>query len=196
MSPVTAHPGEETGPDGTAARTAWAGRLANESDTRDFGAAIAGRLRAGDVIALRGDLGAGKTALARAIIQARMKKARMTEGGVGAVEVPSPTFNLVLVYEPDDPAAPVLWHFDLYRLDRSEDVFELGIEEALDEGISLIEWPDRLGGLLPEGHVDITLEMGQAEGDRCICVSVPARLAARFGPAAEALGLRPADTGP
>lgn len=183
---MTADPGEETRSGKRAARIAWAGRLADEAATRAVGAAIADLLKMGDVIALRGDLGAGKTALARAIIQARM----------GDVEVPSPTFNLVLTYEPSDPAEPVLWHFDLYRLERPGDAFELGVEEALDDGISLIEWPDRLGGLLPRDHLDITLAMEQAEGERRICLSMPAGMGARYGAAMEALNLEPVDTGP
>lgn len=123
--------------------------LAGEAATAGLAARLAGRARRGDVIALRGPLGIGKTSFARAFIRAR---------GRGDEEVPSPTFTLVEVYEP--AAGPAVWHFDLYRLERRDDVWELGLEDALAEGISLIEWPERLGGLLPAAHLDVLLEEG------------------------------------
>ena len=130
------------------------------ADTQALGRALARLLRAGDVLALRGDLGAGKTALARALIRA-------LPGPPGAAdeEVPSPTFTLVQSY----PRRPTeVWHFDLYRIERPEEVYELGIEEAFAGGISLIEWPERMAGLLPEDRLDITLTYasGEAESGR------------------------------
>ena len=96
-----------------------------------------------DVVGLQGDLGAGKTTLARAILRA-------AAGDPGLI-VPSPTFTLVEVY--DTPRGS-FWHFDLYRLETPEQVFELGWEEALADGIALVEWPERLGALLPRAsHV-------------------------------------------
>jgi tRNA threonylcarbamoyladenosine biosynthesis protein TsaE len=112
------------------------------------------------VIALHGLLGAGKTALARAFIRARALQAGDLDV---AAEVPSPTFTLAQLYELDE--API-WHFDLYRLERAEDVWELGLEAALGDGIALIEWPERLGALLPADRLDITLEFGSSEGER------------------------------
>lgn len=100
--------------------------------TERLAARVARLARTGDVIGLSGELGAGKTTFARAFIRARL----------GPVEVPSPTFTLVQVYE---GAEVTIWHFDLYRIENPGEVNELGLEEALAGGISLIEWPDRLG---------------------------------------------------
>jgi tRNA threonylcarbamoyladenosine biosynthesis protein TsaE len=107
------------------------------------------------VIALAGGLGVGKTSFARAFLRAR--------AGDESLEVPSPTFTLVQIY--DLPGGPV-WHLDLYRLKRPEEAWELGIEEAFDSAILLIEWPENLGGLLPEAHLEIGLAMGVATGGR------------------------------
>lgn len=114
-------------------------------------------IRPGDVLALWGDLGSGKTVFARALVRAR---------GSADDEVPSPTFTLVQVYEPADPRAAALWHFDLYRIKDPDDAFELGLEEALAGGICLIEWPDRLGPLLPERRLDLALAMGDEPDSR------------------------------
>ncbi len=106
------------------------------------------------MIALGGELGAGKTTFARAFIHGR--------AGRPAEEVPSPTFTLVQTY--DLPGLAV-WHFDLYRLARVEDALELGIEDAFAEGVSLIEWPGRLGRWLPRNRLDIMLTQGSAGED-------------------------------
>src|SRR5262245_42763366 len=108
--------------------------LANEAATEALGAMLAPRLRPGDAVGLYGDLGSGKTTLARPIL-------RGAAGAPGLI-VPSPTFTLVEVYETERGS---FWHFDLYRLEAAEQVYELGWEEALAEGIVLIEWPQRLG---------------------------------------------------
>jgi len=122
--------------------------LPDRAATRRLGARLAGVLRPGDLVALRGALGAGKTALARDVIEARAG---------GTREVPSPTFTLVQGYETDDLA---IWHFDLYRLARPEDIEELGFDEALDDGAALVEWPERLGDWLPAERLDIALDPG------------------------------------
>jgi len=120
--------------------------LACEAATQELGGWLAGRARPGDVIALSGDLGCGKSTLARAFIHART---RCDE------EVPSPTFTLVQTY---DSAPCPIWHFDLYRLERPEDAFELGLDDAFMD-ICLIEWPERLGNLLPKNRLEVMLEM-------------------------------------
>ncbi|MSO76533.1 MAG: tRNA (adenosine(37)-N6)-threonylcarbamoyltransferase complex ATPase subunit type 1 TsaE [Alphaproteobacteria bacterium] len=132
--------------------------------TQRLAVRLAALARPGDVILLHGLLGAGKTALARAFIRAR---ARMAGAPDVAAEVPSPTFTLAQLYELDD--API-WHFDLYRLERAEEVWELGLEAALAGGIALIEWPERLGPLLPAERLDVTLEFGPEEDARLVRV--------------------------
>lgn len=119
-------------------------RLKDEKATADFGASLAAVLRVSDVVALEGPLGAGKTTLARGLIGAF----------AGAAAVPSPTFTLVETYS---GAAGELWHFDLYRLEKPVDVWELGLEDALEDGIILMEWPDRIAGLLPENALRLEL---------------------------------------
>lgn len=128
--------------------------LPDEAATGALGARLGALLRAGDVIGLAGPLGAGKTTLARAAI------ARLT----GMPEAPSPTFSLVETYE---TPAFTLWHFDLYRLEKAEEIWELGFEDALDGGVLLIEWPERIASLLPENALIISLSH-EGEGRRAL----------------------------
>jgi tRNA threonylcarbamoyladenosine biosynthesis protein TsaE len=128
--------------------------LADEAATERLGAALAARLRPRDVVALEGGLGAGKTTLARAILRAA--------AGDPELIVPSPTFTLVEIYE--TPGAS-WWHFDLYRLEQPEQVFELGWEDARAEGVALVEWPERLGPLLPRDRLTVRLAI-EGEGRR------------------------------
>jgi len=121
--------------------------LPDVAATAALARALAAHARAGDTIALFGELGTGKTTFARAFIGA-------LPGADEEEEVPSPTFTLVQIYEREP--APV-WHFDLYRIESPEEVFELGFEEALAEGIVLIEWPERLGPLLPRERLELRL---------------------------------------
>jgi len=129
------------------------------------------------VVALTGDLGAGKTSFARGLIAEFAR-----EAGQPVPEVPSPTFTLVQTYE--FPRA-ALWHFDLYRIERPDDAFELGIEEALAEGIALIEWPERLGMLLPARRIDVRLAFAGDPEARDIAIEAAADMpdAARFAAA-------------
>jgi tRNA threonylcarbamoyladenosine biosynthesis protein TsaE len=133
--------------------------LPDERATEALAARIAARARQGDVIALQGPLGSGKTSFARAFIRARFGRVD---------EVPSPTFTLVEIYGGD--GAPV-WHFDLFRVERPEDAWELGIEDAFAEGISLIEWPERLGALLPAERLGIALAFAEASEARIATLS-------------------------
>lgn len=123
------------------------------SATEALAARLAALVVAGDIIGLAGDLGAGKTAFARAFIGARL----------GVTEVPSPTFTLVQIYE-NSSAGEIsdvpIWHFDLYRLAGGEEIFELGIEDAFDLAICLIEWPEKMAGYGPEAWLELRLNPG------------------------------------
>ena len=131
--------------------------LPDPAATERLAANIAGQVRPGDAILLSGDLGAGKTHFARAFINALTSVPE---------EVPSPTFTLVQTYDAAVEGEPVeIWHFDLYRLKSPEETLELGIEEAFAEGVSLVEWPDRLGGLKPREHLELRLAI-TGEGAR------------------------------
>lgn len=139
--------------------------LPDMAATRRLADRLALALAPGDVVALVGDLGAGKTELARAIIRAFTADPE--------AEVPSPTFTLVQTY---DSLETTLWHFDLYRLEAPDDALELGIEEALEDGISLIEWPDRLGSWLPRRAVILRLAIvddGARRVDLLPCATPP-----------------------
>ncbi len=137
----------------------WTFELPDEAATTNLARDLAAIARAGDVIALLGDLGSGKTAFARAFINAlpRPHGAGPAHAMAEPDEVPSPTFTLLQIY--DRAPAPV-WHIDLYRLERPADAQELGFEEAIGEAITLIEWPDRLGPLLPAERLQLHLEFG------------------------------------
>jgi len=126
----------------------WDHDIASEDDLARLAEAIAPALRRGDVIALAGPLGAGKTAFARALI-------RTLAAPQPVEEVPSPTFTLAQIY--DLPRLQMA-HFDLYRLDDASALVELGFEEALAEGVTLIEWPERAGNMLPAERLDVAIE--------------------------------------
>ncbi|MFU8880785.1 MAG: tRNA (adenosine(37)-N6)-threonylcarbamoyltransferase complex ATPase subunit type 1 TsaE [Rhodobacterales bacterium] len=125
--------------------------LRSPQETEVFAARLGKLLRAGDTLLLEGLIGAGKTHLARSLIQSRL---RVQE------DVPSPTFTLVQTYDAGDTE---IWHADLYRLSGPEDIVELGLTDAFETAICLIEWPDRLGELQPD--TALTLRLGQGETD-------------------------------
>ncbi|MEP6829869.1 MAG: tRNA (adenosine(37)-N6)-threonylcarbamoyltransferase complex ATPase subunit type 1 TsaE [Rhizomicrobium sp.] len=127
--------------------------------TATLGAAIADRLSVGDAVLLQGDLGSGKTTLARAILVA-----------LGVDEtVPSPTFTLVQAYE---TSRFTVNHYDLYRLKRASEMDELGLEEALNDGAALIEWPERALERLPADALTVHL---LADGERRATLAGPGR---------------------
>lgn len=136
--------------------------LAGPAATEALAAEFADRLGPGDVVALTGDLGAGKTVFARALIRALGRNS-----GIEIGHVPSPTFTLVQLYE---LAAFTVYHFDLYRLAAPDEVWETGIEDAFADGISVIEWADRIDGLLPRDVIRIHLAFGAGETARTATV--------------------------
>lgn len=127
--------------------------LQSPSQTEALAHTLAPLVVAGDVIALRGPVGAGKSHFCRALIHQLMA----AHGGLE--DVPSPTFTLVQTYAfPDFD----VWHCDLYRLTSPQDVFELGLDEAFDAAVCLIEWPERLGAFLPQDALDVHLTPTQS----------------------------------
>lgn len=144
-------------------------RLADEAATEAFGATLAERLRPGDVVALFGTLGAGKTTLARGVLR-----------GLGhRGDVASPTFPIVQTYESPDVRLP-LWHVDLYRIEDSAELAEIGLDEAPADAVLLIEWPERLPRLWPE-TLRLTLEI-LADGARALTASAPPAWGERWPP--------------
>ena len=126
--------------------------LPDEAATAALATRLARLVRHGDVIALKGELGTGKTSFARAFIRSRAGDDEI---------VPSPTFTLVQVYELPDLS---IWHVDGYRLRQPDEAWELGLEDAFRDGVSLIEWPERLGSLVPDRRLEITFEHGGPHG--------------------------------
>jgi tRNA threonylcarbamoyladenosine biosynthesis protein TsaE len=118
--------------------------LADDAATARLGAAVAVALRAREAVCLTGPLGAGKSTLARALVRALTTPDE---------DVPSPTFTLVQFYDAAFPLA----HFDLYRLTDPDEAYEIGLDEALDDGAAIIEWPQRLEGRLPPDRLDIDI---------------------------------------
>ena len=118
--------------------------IANEAELLALGAALIPQLSAGQTVCLTGGLGAGKTTLVRGMIQSVL----------GDIHVPSPTYTLVQTYEMPQFE---LWHCDMYRLERPEDGYELGLMDAFEEAVCLIEWPDKLGELIPKDAMRIEI---------------------------------------
>lgn len=121
--------------------------LADEAATARLGARVAGALRPGEAVCLTGPLGAGKSTLARALVRALTTPDE---------DVPSPTFTLVQFYEGKRLAVA---HFDLYRLSDPDEAYEIGLEEALEDGCAVIEWPERLGDRLPPDRLDVEIAL-------------------------------------
>ena len=138
--------------------------LPDEKATAALATALAAQARQGDVIGLSGPLGSGKTTFARYFIGASLGASPSEKQ-----EVPSPTFTLVETYQ--SATGPAIWHFDLYRIETPEDAYELGIEDAFADGIALIEWPERLGTLMPREHLQVALASGKTEKARVATLS-------------------------
>ena len=136
-------------------------RLATLRETEEAGEALGQVLRVGDVVALSGELGAGKTAMARGIAR-----------GLGFEgEVSSPTFPIIQVY--DEPAMHLpLWHVDLYRIEQAVDIEELGLDEAREHAALVIEWPERLGAKLWPDSLRLDIRRS-AVGERALTAIVP-----------------------
>lgn len=131
----------------------------SERETYDFGHALGAKLAAGDCVLLRGDLGAGKSVLARGIAGAR--------GVRGAM--PSPTFTILIPYEGDVP----VYHFDLYRLEDPDEFYEAGLDEYIGAGgIAIIEWPE-MADLSPPGAIMIMIERAGGDDERAMRVDAP-----------------------
>ena len=137
--------------------------LSDESATRALAVRLAAHARLGDVIGLKGPLGAGKTTFARAFIAARAALS-----GAEVDDIPSPTFTLVQTYDfPGEvDLSPTVFHVDLYRIENPSEAVELGLEDAFTSGICLIEWPERLGSLLPRSRIELTLAPGATDNRR------------------------------
>lgn len=134
----------------------------NETELAALAARLAPQLKTGDVVTLKGDLGAGKTAFARALVNALSLQPE---------EVPSPTFTLVQTYE---LPALTIWHFDLYRLaEKKMDILELGWDDARSSGVALVEWPDRLGGLLPKDRLEIEIAFHEGSDNARLVTITP-----------------------
>jgi tRNA threonylcarbamoyladenosine biosynthesis protein TsaE len=139
--------------------------LPTADDTAGCALQLAPILGAGDCILLEGNLGAGKTHFARSLIQRRLAEFGKIE------DIPSPTYTLVQIYH----AGPLeIWHADLYRLESADEMIELGLDEAFDNALVLIEWPDRLGDMAPADALWLRFEI--CEDGRVLRASGPDRL--------------------
>ncbi len=144
--------------------------ILDEAGMAAMATALAATLRPGDVVALSGDLGAGKTTFARGVLR-----------GLGWTgEVPSPSFTLVQTYD----TVPPVWHVDLYRLDSADEAEALGLDDVWDEAAVLIEWPERLGDRLPSSA--LCLRLDGAGDSRRLTATVPKSWEGRWPPPSRA----------
>ena len=144
--------------------------LDDAQETEKMGAALAGQLRAGDVVALSGPLGAGKTTFARGVLSAL--------GLAG--EAPSPSFSIVIAYDPPEVRFP-LWHVDLYRIEEAQEIEELGLDDARIDSALLIEWPERMGERLWDDALRLNLQP-EPTGGRRLTWTRPAAWDGRWPP--------------
>lgn len=145
-------------------------RISDEPEMVQIAARVGAVLKAGDVLLLEGPVGAGKSFFARALIQSLQ---------LHPEDVPSPTFTLVQTY---DTEAGEIWHADLYRLSSPDEAAELGLIDALDDAVCLIEWPDRLGPLTPDHAVTLLFHYDpSSETARALDIHGTSQTAARIG---------------
>ncbi|WP_158965987.1 tRNA (adenosine(37)-N6)-threonylcarbamoyltransferase complex ATPase subunit type 1 TsaE [Chachezhania sediminis] len=149
MSPSAADPSDRCAPSDPPGETRDL-TLADETATATFAEGLAACLAPGDCLLLTGPIGAGKTHFTRALIRARL--------GSPSEDVPSPTFTLVQTYGPPEDE---IWHADLYRLTDTSEVQELGLADAFETAVTVIEWPDRLGDLAPAAALALSLIPGR-----------------------------------
>ena len=135
--------------------------LHSDIETSELAQRMAPFLGPGDTLLLEGSIGAGKTHFARAVIQSLLDIPE---------DVPSPTFTLVQTYE---TATADVWHCDLYRLTHPDEVFELGLDDAFESAICLIEWPDRLGSETPADALLLTFRVLDNDGERRVTLTSP-----------------------
>ena len=119
--------------------------LNNIKDTNKFGKKLAQVSKPDDIFCLRGNLGSGKTSIARAFINTFIKNTKVL----------SPTFPMLITYEYEHN---IIWHYDMYRLENPSDVWNLSLEDALNKGIILIEWPEVIENLIPKKKIDIVIK--------------------------------------
>ena len=132
--------------------------IVNQAGMESLARKLAALAKPRAVLLLYGDLGMGKTVFSRAFVQALTSPDE---------DVPSPTFTLVQLYDTDKGT---VWHFDLYRLKQPDEVYELGFEEALSDGISLIEWPERAERLFPRNRLEIRITSDDAPDTRRVAL--------------------------
>lgn len=132
--------------------------LGSPEETGALAQSLGAHVGAGDVVLLEGDIGAGKTHFARSLIQTLLPEPE---------DVPSPTFTLVQIY---DTSKFEIWHADLYRLTSPDEVVELGLTDAFQDALCLVEWPDRLAELTPENALIMSFKMGEQEGVRTLSI--------------------------
>lgn len=135
-------------------------KIVSLSELELFAAEFIRTLKKGDVVYMMGDLGAGKTTFVRAAIQSILGHDEA---------VPSPTFTLVQTYD----SIPPIWHYDLYRINDPEEVLELGMDEAFDQGITFIEWPQNMRNVYTPKHYRVMLETTTNPEHRLIAISAP-----------------------
>jgi tRNA threonylcarbamoyladenosine biosynthesis protein TsaE len=138
--------------------------LADRATTERLGHVLAETLCPGDSLFLIGDMGAGKSTLARAIIRQASRD--------GALAVPSPTFTLAQTYI---TAVGEIWHLDLYRIESPDELEDLGVFDAFEDAITIIEWPDRLGVFPPARRLEITLKIQNEHARLCAWRAIGAK---------------------